>query len=239
MKTKSRRKRGKPDPAILADIVKRIVEAAKPEKIVLFGSAARGEMGPNSDYDLLVIKGGKFNYSRVLNNIYRNMRGKRAAVDVVLVTTEDAERYRDTHCLVICPALREGKVIYNGIDDGRHGTGHPHQCRGVRIGSGTARQMCSSTGMICGRSERCCHLDDLLALQIRPDVHVGCLFPQDDYANTTTTTRIRQAKFLPILAKILPFEILKFGILVCSFRDRKELARLAVKKDAEMGPWRV
>lgn len=110
---KKRPRRGKPDPAILADIVKRIVAAAKPEKIVLFGSAARGEMGPNSDLDLLVIKRGKFDYWRVLNNIYRHLRGDCAAVDVVLVTAEDAERYRDTHCLVICPALREGKVIYD------------------------------------------------------------------------------------------------------------------------------
>jgi predicted nucleotidyltransferase len=104
--------RGKPDPAVLADIVKRIVRAANPEKIVLFGSAARSQMGPNSDIDLLVIKDGKFDYWRVLTNIYRNLRGDGAAVDVVLVTAEDAERYRDTHCLVICPALREGKVIY-------------------------------------------------------------------------------------------------------------------------------
>jgi predicted nucleotidyltransferase len=57
----TRKHRGKPDPAILADIVRRIVRAAKPEKIVLFGSAARGEMGPDSDYDVLVIKGGSIN----------------------------------------------------------------------------------------------------------------------------------------------------------------------------------
>ena len=30
----------------------------------------------------------------------------------MVVTPEDVERYRDTHCLVICPAMREGKVIY-------------------------------------------------------------------------------------------------------------------------------
>ena len=113
MKVKKRRQRGKPDPAVLADIVKRIVRAAGPEKIVLFGSAARGEMGPNSDIDLLVIKGGKYDYWRVLTKIYRHLSGDGAAVDVVLVTADDAERYRDTHCLVICPALKEGKVIYD------------------------------------------------------------------------------------------------------------------------------
>jgi predicted nucleotidyltransferase len=54
-----RRKNGHPDPKTLADIVRRVVEAAHPDKIVLFGSAARGEMGPDSDIDLLVIKGGQ------------------------------------------------------------------------------------------------------------------------------------------------------------------------------------
>ncbi len=113
MKTKPRKKRGKPDPAIVADLVKRIVAAAAPEKIVLFGSAARAEMGPDSDYDLLVIKGGKFNYWRLMRKIQEHLSGKEAAVDVVLWRAEDVERYRDSHCLVICPALKEGKVVYD------------------------------------------------------------------------------------------------------------------------------
>ena len=113
MTTKKKRKHGKPDRAVLADIVARVVRAADPEKIVLFGSAARGAMGPDSDIDLLVIKGGKFNYWRVLTKIRRHLRGKGAPVDVVVVTPEEVERYRDTHCLVICPALKEGKVVYD------------------------------------------------------------------------------------------------------------------------------
>jgi predicted nucleotidyltransferase len=113
MKVQRKTRRGKPDPAILADIVKRIVRAAKPEKIILFGSAARGEMGPNSDLDLLVIKRGKFNRRRITTAIYRSLSGE-IGVDAVVVTPEEVERYRDTHCLVICPALREGKVVYEG-----------------------------------------------------------------------------------------------------------------------------
>jgi uncharacterized protein len=113
MVAKIKKRRGKPDPAILADIVKRIVRAAKPEKIVLFGSAARGTMGPDSDYDLLVIKGGKFNRNRLTVAIYRELRGKGAPVDVVVVTPEEVERYRETHCLVICPALKEGKIVHD------------------------------------------------------------------------------------------------------------------------------
>ena len=112
MRTKKRKNHGKPDPAILADIVQRVVRAADPEKIILFGSAARGTMGPNSDLDLLVIKGGKFDRHRVTTAIYRNMSGA-IGIDAVVVTPEEVERYRDTHCLVICPALKEGKVVYD------------------------------------------------------------------------------------------------------------------------------
>ena len=43
------------DQKTLDEIIRRIVEVARPEKIVLFGSAATGRMGPDSDLDLLVI----------------------------------------------------------------------------------------------------------------------------------------------------------------------------------------
>ena len=113
MKTNARAKKktGKPDPAILADTIKQVVAAAQPDKIVLFGSAAHGTMGPDSDLDLLVIKGGKFNRHRVTTAIYRQLSGE-IAVDAIVVTPEEVERYRNSHCLVICPAMREGKVVY-------------------------------------------------------------------------------------------------------------------------------
>jgi len=111
MKTNARKRRGKPDPIILADVIKRIVAVANPEKIVLFGSAARGTMGPDSDLDLLIIKKGKFVRDRVTRDIYRNLSGA-IGVDAVVVTPEEVDRYGDAHCLVICPALREGKVVY-------------------------------------------------------------------------------------------------------------------------------
>jgi len=103
-----RRKNGRPDRKTLADIVRRVVEAAQPDKIVLFGSAARGEMGPDSDIDLLVIKGGKFNRSRLTTAIYRHLRGKALPVDVVVVTPEEVERYGDSPYLVIYPVEKTG-----------------------------------------------------------------------------------------------------------------------------------
>jgi uncharacterized protein len=99
------------DQTTLDDIIRRIVDVAHPEKIILFGSAAREEMGPNSDVDLLVIKSGAHRLD-LAGQIYMNLHGVGEAVDIIVVTPEDVERYRDSHALVIAPALREGKVVY-------------------------------------------------------------------------------------------------------------------------------
>jgi HEPN domain-containing protein/predicted nucleotidyltransferase len=130
-KPRRRKKNGRPDPKVLDDIVRRVVEAAQPERIILFGSAARGEMGPDSDIDLLVIKSGRFNHGRLLTTIYRRLPGL-AAVDVVLARAEDIERYGDSPYLVYYPALREGKVVY-GPDRNRE----PQAEHRTSEGSGT------------------------------------------------------------------------------------------------------
>jgi predicted nucleotidyltransferase len=98
---------------ILQKIIDRVVEVAQPEKIILFGSAARGEMSRNSDVDLLVIKRGKFHQGRLTGEIYMNLHGVGQAVDIILVTPEQVERYRNKHFFVIAPALREGKEVYH------------------------------------------------------------------------------------------------------------------------------
>lgn len=96
---------------ILNDIIRRVVEVAEPERIILFGSAARGEMNRHSDVDLLVVK-DVADLRRLTAKIYRRLYGVGAAVDIVMVTPQDVERYRDSHALVIKPALREGTVMY-------------------------------------------------------------------------------------------------------------------------------
>jgi predicted nucleotidyltransferase len=97
---------------VLEEIIKRVVAVAHPDRIILFGSAARETMGPHSDVDLLVVKSGTFDQGQVLGDIYVNLHGVGQAVDIVLVTPAQLERYKNTHCLVIAPALREGKEIY-------------------------------------------------------------------------------------------------------------------------------
>ena len=98
------------DQKTLDEIIRRVVEVAQPERIILFGSAARGDMTRNSDVDLLIIKeGGDANLRA---QIYEKMYGVRVAVDAILVSPTDVERYKDSHALVIKPALQEGRVVY-------------------------------------------------------------------------------------------------------------------------------
>ena len=100
-----------PDEAVLSEIVRRIVCAVQPERIIMFGSAARGEMGPHSDIDLLVVKDCE-RPLKAMQEIYRNLWGLGVAVDALVATPSRVERYRDSHALVFKPALREGRVIY-------------------------------------------------------------------------------------------------------------------------------
>lgn len=95
----------------LDDIIRRVVEVAEPDRIILFGSVARGEMDHHSDVDLLVVKDAP-DLRQLTAKVYRRLYGVGAAVDIVMVTPQDVERYKDCHALVIKPALREGTVMY-------------------------------------------------------------------------------------------------------------------------------
>jgi hypothetical protein len=68
-------------------------------------------MGPNRDADFLVNKSGAHR-RKLAGDIHMNLIGVGQAVDVVVVTREDVERYRDCPAMIIEPALREGKVVY-------------------------------------------------------------------------------------------------------------------------------
>ena len=102
------------DETTLNDIIRRIVEVAQPEKIILFGSAVRGNMTRNSDVDLLVVKETE-NVRELTAQIYEKLYGVRVAVDAIVVTPADTERYKNSHALVIKSAVRERKVVYEGV----------------------------------------------------------------------------------------------------------------------------
>lgn len=96
----------------LQEIIGRIVEVAHPQQVILFGSAARGDMGPHSDADLLVVVDRPVHRRRLAQSIYCNLVGVGFAADVVVVTVEDLRRYKEHTGMVIRSALEEGKVIY-------------------------------------------------------------------------------------------------------------------------------
>jgi len=97
---------------VLDEVVRRIVGVAHPDRIILFGSAARGETGPDSDIDLLVIKQGVAHRGQLAGQIHRALVGVAVAVDVVVATPEDVEYLRDKVGSIMGPALREGREIY-------------------------------------------------------------------------------------------------------------------------------
>lgn len=97
---------------VLDEIVRRIVAVAQPDRIILFGSAAKGATDTDSDVDLLVVKPGRYHRGRLTEEIYLGLVGVGQAADVVVVTPEDVERYQDFPGMVIEPALREGRVVY-------------------------------------------------------------------------------------------------------------------------------
>jgi predicted nucleotidyltransferase len=99
-------------PEALKDIVARIVRVAHPDKIILFGSAARGQMGRSSDVDLLVIKSGTFDRGRSAEALSMCMEGADEAVDIVIATPEEVKEYGDSPWLVLAPALKEGRLVY-------------------------------------------------------------------------------------------------------------------------------
>ncbi len=74
---------------LLDEVVKRTVRAVQPLRIILFGSAARGTMGQDSDLDLLVVVPDGVHRRRTAQAVYKSLRGIGFAKDVVVVTESD------------------------------------------------------------------------------------------------------------------------------------------------------
>ena len=102
-----------PDPQTIDELVRRIVEAVHPQRVVLFGSAARGEMGPNSDLDVLVIMPDGTHRRRTAQEVYRRMWGFGFAKDIVVVTESDVREHSMDPYMIIKNALEEGRELYH------------------------------------------------------------------------------------------------------------------------------
>jgi predicted nucleotidyltransferase len=99
-------------PDVLSDLIARVVDVAHPLRIVLFGSAARGEATQSSDLDLLIVVPEGAPARRLAQRIHVGLIGFSVPVDIIAVTESDLARYADTPGLIYQPALRDGRVIY-------------------------------------------------------------------------------------------------------------------------------
>jgi predicted nucleotidyltransferase len=93
-------------------IVARIVETIQPDKIILFGSRARGDARPDSDYDILVIKESNEPRHRRSVPLYVALAGLPAEVEVMVHTPEEVEEWSQVPQAFITTAVREGKALY-------------------------------------------------------------------------------------------------------------------------------
>ena len=129
----------------ISDLVKRIVEAVAPVRIILFGPAARGEARPQSDVDVLVVVREGVHRRRSAQLIYRHLLGFGVPVNVVVATPSDLELYRDSKGLVYREAIREGRELYAGmIGQSRCAVEMAQQCS-RRPRDGTYRPACRAT----------------------------------------------------------------------------------------------
>lgn len=98
---------------LIEEIVKRVANALQPLRVILFGSAARGEMGPYSDVDLLIVMPDRTHRREAARKAIRALSGLGIAKDVIVVTESDLREFGQNPSLVIKPALEEGREVYS------------------------------------------------------------------------------------------------------------------------------
>ena len=100
------------DQGVLAEIVRRLVKAVDPDRIILFGSRARGDYRPDSDVDLLLIKHSDAPPHRRVIPAYQAMAGLLVPTDILWRTPEEIEDWSQVSNHFTTRAFREGQVLY-------------------------------------------------------------------------------------------------------------------------------
>lgn len=100
----------------LREMVETIVRAVNPERIVLFGSRAKGTAGPGSDVDLLIVEDQPFGPGhgrrRELANLSRLLARFPVAKDILVFSRDEVEHWKCSLNHVIGRALREGRLLH-------------------------------------------------------------------------------------------------------------------------------
>jgi predicted nucleotidyltransferase len=98
---------------VLSEIVRRLVEALRPERIYLFGSRARGDARADSDYDLLVVVRERTGKGHELEQrAYGAMWGLHAPVEIVVMTADYFDWMLDAAASLPATVQREGRLLY-------------------------------------------------------------------------------------------------------------------------------
>ena len=99
------------DEGTITEVGRRIAEAAPSARVYLFGSHARGDAGPRSDLDILVLEPEVENPAEEAIRLRRTLRGLRITADVIVVSDRDAEEWRDVRGSIIHAALSDSRLL--------------------------------------------------------------------------------------------------------------------------------
>ena len=98
---------------ILDEVVLRLVEAYRPIRIYLFGSTARGEAGPDSDYDFMILVPDDVSPELLDCDLaYRALRGLGIAKDILISTQSNFDKQLHLKASFPSTIVREGKLLY-------------------------------------------------------------------------------------------------------------------------------
>lgn len=96
----------------LEEIKEKIVKSVSPEKIILFGSYARGSATKDSDIDLVVIWDSNLNPHKRNVFLSRLFPKRDFSLDIFAFTEKEAEKFKDVAGTILYEAFNYGKVIY-------------------------------------------------------------------------------------------------------------------------------
>jgi predicted nucleotidyltransferase len=99
------------DETVIAEAGRRLATAAPDAQVILFGSHARGEAGPHSDIEFLVVEPEVANEAEEAVRLQRTLRDLRVPADVIVVSRDYAERWREVRGGLVHAALAQGRVL--------------------------------------------------------------------------------------------------------------------------------